>query len=36
MGWNYHMVYIIPAFLGALALMVIAVEVTKTFGTSKG
>ena len=34
-GWNYHDVYIIPAFLGAIALMVIAVEVTKTFGASK-
>lgn len=34
-GWNYHSVFIIPAILGAIALMVIAIEVPKAFGASK-
>ncbi len=30
-GWDYHQVYFIPAFLGAIALMVLYVEISKTF-----
>ncbi len=28
-GWDYHAVYFIPAFLGAIALVVLYVEVSK-------
>ncbi len=34
-GWNYMSVFIIPAILGSLALLVIAVEVTKSFCIAK-
>jgi len=30
-GWNYDNVYIIPAILGSLAFLVIALEVSKLF-----
>ncbi len=30
-SWNYDKVYFIPAFLGAIALMVLYVEISKTF-----
>ncbi len=34
-GWKYENVYIIPAILGALALLVIAYEACKAFRTSE-
>jgi hypothetical protein len=30
---NYHQVYIVPAILGALAVLVLAVDIIKTWGT---
>ncbi|GMT45374.1 MAG: hypothetical protein IEMM0006_1206 [bacterium] len=34
-GWAYDKVYFIPAFLGAIALVVLCVEVSKTFCVAK-
>ena len=33
-GWNYHQVYIVPAILGAFALIILMVDLVKTIKTA--